>query len=422
MQSLEGARRPQQRRLIVLTAVAVALLFAGIAARSPAASAGGVGKWTNLSGATGSNLTQVGLVATPNGILHVAWIRDAATPGLQDLLYRTVNASGAFGAMQVVQANWSVLNDPALVYDPSAAQLGIVFSGMRSTNPGEVYDGLTVTISSNGGASWALDPSGVFDPPGSSAYASPISAIAGGGVQFSTWYGSDGVWVLRGVSGSTAAYDYQHSPTDLGNYGYYPNFGLDKNGTLWLVWASNGTGHSGLWADTVNQTTGAPVGPQVMLPNSTTSYGGAPQFDMMTSKVAVTGRPKGTGVYVAYTTGYPSTNKVRVWHLTTAKITSTVVAKGSAEKGQTAIAAGPDGRIWVVWSQSSLSGRDRVYVRRSNTAATAFGPAKYYSTPAGYTGVYHLAAIVRHGKLDVLAHLGGTKGLATWHIQFKAPK
>jgi hypothetical protein len=143
---------------------------------------------------------------------------------------------------------------------------------------------------------------------------------------------------------------------------------------------------------------------------------------MMTSKVAVTGRPKGTGVYVAYTTGYPSTNKVRVWKLTTAKITSTVVAAGSAEKGQTAIAAGADGRIWVVWSQSSLNGRDRVYVRRSNAAATAFGPAKHYSTPAGYPGVYHLAAIVRNGKLDVLAHLGGTQGLATWHIQFKAPK
>ena len=61
-------------------------------------------------------------------------------------------------------------------------------------------------------------------------------------------------------------------------------------------------------------------------------------------------------------------------------------------------------------------------MRRSNTVATAFGPAKYYGTPAGYTGVYHLAAIVRNGKLDVLAHLGGTKGLATWHIQFKAPK
>ncbi len=419
MHSTVRARRPYQRRLIILATLALALLLAGVASRPSTAAAGGVGKWTNLSGATGSNLTQVGLVRTPDGLLRVAWIRDAATPGLQDLMYRTVKASGAFGAAQVVQAGWSVLNDPALLYDSSAAQLGIVFSGIRSTNPGEVYDGLTVTTSLNGGASWTLDPLGVFDPPSSTAYASPISAIAAGGVQYSSWYGSDGVWVLRGVDGSTAAYNYQQG---LGNYGYYPSFGLDKNGTLWLAWASNGTGTSGLWAATVDQTTGAPSGLRVKLPGSTTTYAGNPEFDMMTSRVAVTGRPKGAGVYVAYTTGYPSTNRVRVWKLTTAKITSMVVAKGSAEKGQTAIAAGPDGRLWVVWSQQSLSGRDRVYVRRSNAAATAFGPAKYYSAPAGYTGVFHLAAIVRNGKLDVLAHLGGTKGLATWHIQFKAPK
>ena len=95
------------------------LLLAGVAIRPPTAAAGGVGKWTNLSGATGSNLTQVGLVRTPDGLLRVAWIRDAATPGLQDLMYRTVKASGAFCAAQVVQAGWSVLNDPALLYDSS---------------------------------------------------------------------------------------------------------------------------------------------------------------------------------------------------------------------------------------------------------------------------------------------------------------
>jgi len=28
---------------------------------------------------------------------------------------------------------------------------------------------------------------------------------------------------------------------------------------------------------------------------------------------------------------------------------------------------------------------------------------------------------MKRGKLDVLAHFGGTKGEATWHIQFKPP-
>ena len=34
----------------------------------------------------------------------------------------------------------------------------------------------------------------------------------------------------------------------------------------------------------------------------------------------------------------------------------------------------------------------------------------------------HLAAAVRSGMLDVLAHPSGTKGDATWHIQIQPPK
>ena len=60
------------------------------------------------------------------------------------------------------------------------------------------------------------------------------------------------------------------------------------------------------------------------------------------------------------------------------------------------IAADTKGRLWVVWAQHA-PGRDRVYVRRSNTGATAFGPARYYVVPNGYQSVYHLAAAVRSG-------------------------
>ncbi len=410
------ARPAACARTTVLVLV-VALMLAWAAGRPGAAAAGGVGTWTNLTGATGTTTTQVTAVATPNGLLHVVWVSDAATPGLQNLMYRTVTATGSFGAKRTIQANWSVLNDPDILYDPSAAELGIVFSGMRSANLGEIYDGLTVSVSSNGGATWALDPYGVFDPPGSSAYSSPVSAIGAGGVQYSTWYGDDGVWVLRGVSGKAPAHNYQ---SGLGDFGQFSNFGLDKNGTLRLVWASNATGTSGLWTAAVNQTSGAPLGSPVALPGSTTKYGGTPQFDMELSRVAVTGRPQGGGVFVAYPTGYPTTNTVRLWKLSGSNITSSVIAGGSAGKSEAALAAGADGRLWVVWSQHAGE-RDRVYVRRSNTSATKFGPVKYYTTPASYPTVYHLAAIVRKGKLDVLAHLGGAKGESTWHIQFAPP-
>jgi hypothetical protein len=410
--ALELPRRSATGALLI--GLLLALLLAWVVAAP--ASAGGPGVWSNLSGTTGSNLTEVGLVTTPDGILHVAWIRNASTPGKQDLMYRTVKGSGALGTKRLVESSWSGLNNPAMVY--YGGEIGIVFSGMRSINGGEIYDGLTLTHSLDG-VTWALRPGGAFDPPGppvTAAYASPVNAIAAGGQVYTTWYSSYGVWVLRGTAGGAAAHDFQ---SGLGSYGYYSNFGLGKGGDLWLVWASNATGNYGLWAAPVDQTGGAP-GTRQRLAASVTKWSGNWEFDMQTSKVAVTGRPKGTGVFVAYPTGYPSTTKVRLWKLTPLKTTSLVVASGSAEKNQATVAAGADGRIWVAWSQYS-GGHERICVRRSNVAATAFGPTKSYAAPKGYLSVYHLAAVVRGGKLDVLAHMGNMTGESTWHIQFKAP-
>ena len=419
MRSSDLTRPPRLRRLLVLAALAAAVLLAGVAGRPAAAAAGGVGKWTDLSGATGTNLTQVGLATTPNGLLHVAWACDSATSGKQDLMYRTVNASGSFGARRAIESAWSTVGAPAMTYDASSSLLSIVFSGFRSGAGDELYQGLTFTSSADGGASWTLRPGGVFDPPGSSAYVSPVSAIIAGNQLYTSWYGSNGVWVLRGAAGGVAAYDYQ---SGLGTYGYYSNFGLDTSGDLRLVWVSTSTDHSGLWTGLVDQTTGALSGPSVKLPSSTTSFAGRTEIDIMMSRVPVTGRPQGDGVYVAYPTGYPSARTVRLWKLTAAKTTSMVVAGGAAGKNEVAIAAGADGRIWVAWSEYA-GGRERVGVRRSNAAVTQFGATRYSMIPAGYSNVYHLAAAERSGKLDVLAHLGGgTKAESTWHIQFNAPE
>lgn len=416
---MTSTRPLQERRGAgALTAVLVLLALAVLVAagRPQAAVAGGVGTWSNLTGQTGTNLTQSTVVVTQDGLLRAAWIRDSTTPGLQDLLTREVKSTGAFTAPRVLQAGWSVLNDPSFAV-LSNTSLQLYFSGMRSTDPGEVYDGLTSEISTDFGGTWQLNPAGVIDPAGSTAYASPVSATMVNGMIFASWYGTNGVWVHRGWDRAVPAYDFQAA---LGTYGYYSNFALDQGGDLWLLWASNATGKSGVWAARVDQATGAMLGPPVKLPGSTTRFAGAQQFDMMMSRVPAAGRPNAGGVYVAYPTGYPSTKVVRLWRVTAGKVSSMTLATGGQEKGQTAIAVDGKGRVWVVWSQHAL-GRDRVYVRRSNGSVTAFGPAKYSTVPGGYQSVMHLAAAARNGKLDVLAHCSGTKGDATWHIQFKPP-
>ena len=415
------ARSPRLRLAAGLT---VALALACLPALSAApAGAGGPGVWTNVTGDTGTNLTQMGLVVSADGQLGVAWVRDASAPGRQDLMWRSLQPSGAFaGAATTLQESWATLNDPAVVRDAPAPGLDVLFEGIRSTSPDEVYDGLTLASSGDGGSTWSLYPGGVIDPPGTAGYSSPVSAIVTPSGLFETWYGTYGVWVHRGTSASDPAYDFESFDASPGAIGYFSNLGLDgSSGDLWAVWAALSSEHPGLYASRVDQSTGAPLGETLKLPGSTTKYGGAQEFDMKGSRVPVTGRPGGAGVFVAYPTGYPTTTKVLLWRLTASGITASVIAKGSAAKGQAAVAAGADGRIWVVWSQANGL-RPRIYVRRSNPGATSFGAVKYYQVPKGYQSVYHLAAAVRKGKLDVFAHMDGLgKAPSTWHVQFKPP-
>ena len=414
-------------RAAVLMLLAAAVLLVSLPA---AAEADVVGRWRNFTGSTGTNRTQVSLLTTPDGRLHVAWYGPSLTPGRDDLMYRTIKAPGAFGNKQRVQTAWSALNDPAILYDPLSAAIGLVFSGIRDAYPGDPYQRMTVTTSFDGGHSWLLSPD-LIDPPTSASWTSPVAGAVAGNALFTTWYGSSGVWVHRGLDPATPAYEYESS---LDSSGYHSAFGLERAGYLWLVWASKATGgveiigsahgvvHEGLYAQMVELATGAPIGTRYKLSRSTTRWAGAQQFSMMSSRVPVTGRTRGSGVFVAYPTGYPSKKTVRLWKVTASRRTAVVVAAGSARKDQTAVAAGPDGRVWVAWSQRAR-GRWKVVVRRSNASVTRWGPTKAYRLPSGYKVVWHLAAAVRKGKLDVLAHAGGgSKGDATLHIRIKAPR
>ena len=423
-----SAAMERVRRAAILMLLAAAVLSVSLPA---AAEADVVGRWRNFTGSTGTNLTQVSLLTTPDGRLHVAWYGPSLTPGRDDLMYRTIKAPGAFGSKERVQTAWAALNDPAILYDPLSGAIGLVFSGVRDAYPGDPYQRMTVTTSFNGGSTWLLSTN-LIDPPTSTSRTSPVAGAIAGNALFATWYGSSGVWVHRGLDSATPAYEYQSS-LGLGSFGYHSAFGLERAGYLWLVWASSATGvgtllpahggvHEGLYAQMVELATGAPIGTRYKLSRSTTRWAGAQRFSMMSSRVPVTGRTRGSGVFVAYPTGYPSTKTVRLWKVTASRQTSVVVAAGSAKKGQTAVAAGPDGRVWVAWSQRAR-GRWKVVVRRSNASVTRWGPTKAYRLPYGYRVVWHLAAAVRKGKLDVLAHAGGgSKGDATLHIRIRAPR
>jgi hypothetical protein len=374
-----------------------------------------------VTGATGTNLTQVGLVRGPGNLLHVAWVRqNLLAPGKDDLVVTALTAAGARGAVIPVQSGWAVLNDPALLW--TGTQLQVFFAGIRSAYAGDPVEGLRWATSPSGSV-WALQPGAIENVIGHYAYGSPVNAVrtpAGGGVPFFTWYGTAGVFVHRSTSSGAPDYDF-HALIGGTCCGYYSNLAYDPVGDdLWLAWASNATGKQGVWVAPVSQAGGAPAGGATLLPASTTSFGGGSEFSMMLSKVPVTGRPAGySGVFVAYPTGYPTTTRVRLWKLTSGTVGSLLVAGGGAAKGEVAVAADPAGRVWVVWSQRDGS-RARVFARRSNASVTRLGAPVSVRTPVGTSTVYHLAAAAQAGRVDVLAHLAGSKPEATWHTQIKA--
>lgn len=80
------------------------------------------------------------------------------------------------------------------------------------------------------------------------------------------------------------------------------------------------------------------------------------------------------------------------------------------------IAADPDGRLWAFWAESSTG--SPIFARRSNRAATKFGPAVKVSHPAGMSSVYKLDGNAQSGALDIVALWGGTSAQqAQFHTQ-----
>jgi hypothetical protein len=387
-------------------------MAAAVACAAGPATAGGPGSWSDVTGDTGTNLTQVDATRGEGGALWIAFARESGTD--DDLVVRSISPSGSPGALTVVQAGWDIINNPAIVR-LTTGELRVFFSGMRSTSPSDPYDGLTDSTSATG-ASWALRtaPPVVFDDQtsGSVAYAADVDAVVTpGGTAFQTWSGagSGPVWVHRGYSASPAA---QHDlMTQLGGgSGYYAAVESDRaSGDVWAAWMVLDGALEGVYAQRVDPASSAPVGVAQRLT-------GTHPLSLLSSKVQMTGRAGGqAGVYVACPIGGAAPKKVRLWHLGD-PTTFVDVAGGTSTKEHASVAADGKGRVWVLWSESS-GDRDVIYAKRSNPSVTRFGAVVSVKTPSGVPYLYHLTANASDARLDVLAHLGGNGEVATYQTQ-----
>jgi hypothetical protein len=347
--------------------------------------AGSPGKWSQISPDTTSSRTVPSLDRDAAGRLHVAWGCDFGA----SMDSRAISPGGVPGARKGLAWNWLSIHDPAVVYDRSSGQTLLFAGGTPVPNP-YPSPGLQYWYSLEDGVSFAL----------ANALAAEGDLVDGAGVRaawtpaavFQTWTPTAaGVFVHRGL----IAGENQRVIPD----GSWSNLVYDDARDRLLVLAARAGDHAGLWMRRIDQDTGAAAGPLTRLAGSASLRAGELRFRAQQTPVPATALSGRAGVVVAYPTGSPRTDAVRVWRITAAGVTSSVVASGGAAKHDVAVAADPKGRVWVVWAET---GATRVYARRSNVGATSWGRTQWLKTPKR-TEPRRIAASAQSSRLDLVA-------------------
>jgi hypothetical protein len=383
-------------------------LLVSVLVAAPASQAGSPGKWTQLGQANVDNIDEATLARTPDGVLHAVWAHPDGSTGT--LVHTAIAPNGTASAPNVIQSGWAAISSvPDLL--ASADGLRLFFGGIRSTDPNETNDNLNTATAPPSGAAWELAPGNAAK--GAAAYASDIgAALLSDGTPIESWGGTgSGVFVHRGVSAATPNFPVQDQ---LGGCcGYSPDIGVDsKNGSAFVVWISNATNNTGVFAQSLDPGTGTPSGAAVKMPGSTTLFNGQQQMSQQLQRIPVAARAGG-GVYVAYPSGYPTTTQVRLWRIADSKSAVLATSKSDHLVG---LAADPDGRLWVFWVEGSSH---QVFARRSNKSATKFGPAVKLKPPSGQGSAYKIDGNAQSGTLDLVVMFGvvGSSQQAQWHTQ-----
>ena len=382
--------------------IAVAGVVAALAATAvPQATAAGSNPWTKI-GTIHDNFNQPGVTVGSDGTLHVVWVRNP-TSSTQDVVHTPVSLAGSVGANTAVQTGWAEIW-PVNDLISTASGLQAFWGGTRSLDANETNKDLSTATAPASGSPWTLQ-SGDIETGAGGAASAIGAALGAGGVPLVSWdSGSSGVFVHAGTNPSTTNYNVQ---TQLGGCcGYTPDIGYDAGaGDAWVVWASNATDHVGLYAQQIDANTGAPIGSASRLPQSATSYGGSLQFDQQIIRTPVVGDAH--GVYVAYTAGYPSTNRILLWKLTSAGVSAPMVVATGNDLRTPGVAADSAGHVWVTWSTNN-GGTPVVHARRSNPSVTRFGATVSVSqaAPGDCQELFELTPAAAASRLHIVGTFG----------------
>jgi hypothetical protein len=170
-----------------------------------------------------------------------------------------------------------------------------------------------------------------------------------------------------------------------------------------IGWFSNADKELGIFAETVPPSTSE----KTLVPRSVTVYGGSPQSASVDQQIPLSGRIGAPGVFVAFCEGYPTAKSVDLWQYGQVKPTVIAAVNGGCRAH---VSTGPDGRLWMVWSNGS-----KLFAARSNRAATRWSTPISLGTPPAWDATYRVKGEGSAGPLDVFAHVGAGGSVSTWY-------
>jgi hypothetical protein len=372
-------------------------LIAAAAVALAAAPTAHAAAWKQLTTPGGANIDQVGLLRTGDGVLHAIWHRRAGA-NAEDLLHTAIAPDGKVGATSTVAAGWASIANAGLTAVPGGIRA--FWGGIRTTSTDETNQQMNTALSGDGGATWGLQTGSVVQL-GSQAYGSPVSATTRpDGTPVIAYAGTLGTWVHAGAAPDLPSFNLQ---PPLGNYGYDAGIATDAAGATTIAWYSNATGHLGPHVQAVNAD-GSPVGSAASMPGTSDMAVG------MLSRTPIVARTGG-GFYVAYPTGYPTQDAVRVWRVGDARTTLIDKVEGNS---LAALSGDASGRLWVAWKDGT-----HVLASRSNAKATRWGATVDAGAPRNASGLYIVDASATSQGVDLLGNfgLGSESTTATYHAR-----
>ena len=379
---------PTRRRGLVLGAT-LACLVPSSAQAEP---------WRPLTPANQmQNQTQPGVSRDAAGVLHVVWGRDDSTLSGEELLHTAIAPDGTIGAPSPIVTGWSTIGLPDVVATPGGL-LAIISGYVASQQPN-----IATAKSTDGGATWAVDTSKlvrtVQGEPSLTAGADGTPFVAFGHVRVQRSF------QRPAPEAPDPSYDYHatHAP-GVGCCGNSPDIDRDDTGRVWLSWYSNDKVHPGNHVWQVDAGSGAPVGPALVMPGSSTTFQGAQESIQPHGRAAIARQTGTPNMYTVARGGYPNPTNALVWRVGTPKPVN--LTKKSSERPEAiramTVTGAPDGRMWVVWD-TGITDSLRIHARRSNKAGTRWGAETLVRPPKDSVDTYTLdASVAPSGGLDVL--------------------